>query len=60
MEDLEKLRKACGCGISVARELLILAGGDVDLAINVSFESGSLNEAKVRVIDARFKKLEQE
>lgn len=54
------LRDRIGVGTSVASELLVLSGGDVDLAEQCSRESEGLDQCKAAIIDARFRKLEDE
>ena len=53
-----QLRRTLGISTSVARELLLLAGEDVDIVIQASEAASGLNECKARVIDLRFNKLE--
>lgn len=57
---VKELRDRLGIGMSVANELLILAGGDVDLAERCSRSSQGLDQCKARIIDARFRRLEDE
>ena len=45
-------------GASVANELLILAGGDIELATEASLESPGLDQCKARIIDRRFRRIE--
>lgn len=54
------LRDRIGVGTSVASELLVLSGGDVDLAEQCSRESEGLDQCKAAIIDARFRRLEDE
>lgn len=42
--------------VSVARELTLLGGGDVELIVECSNASRGLDECKARIIDARFRK----
>jgi len=55
---VKELRDRIGVGSSVANELLILSGGDIDLAEEASLDSDGLDQCKARIIDRRFKKLE--
>ena len=55
---VRELRERIGVGVSVARELLVLSGGDVDLAEKCSHESTGLDQCKAAIVDARFKRLE--
>ena len=48
-----------GCGEKVATELLLLAANDADLVVACSRVSSGLDQCKVHIIDARFRKLEQ-
>ena len=57
-QDVKELRDRIGVGNSVAHELLVLSGGDVDLAEECSKESRGLDQCKAAIIDARFKALE--
>jgi hypothetical protein len=55
---IKELRQRLNVSRSVAEELLTLAGGDVELAVQASSESSGLTQCKARIIDERFKKLE--
>ena len=44
---------------SVAKELALLADGNLDLAVEASKASWGLGEAKARIIDERFKQIER-
>lgn len=52
------LRDRISVGSSVATELLVLSGGDIDMAAEASFESTGLDQCKAAIIDKRFKRLE--
>ena len=54
-----KVQKFCNCSEGIAKELLTLAGGDTEIAIESSIESASILEAKARVLDKRFAKIER-
>lgn len=56
--DVQELRNRIGVGTSVASELLVLSGGDIDLAEKCSQESEGLDQCKASIINARFKRLE--
>lgn len=43
----------------LARDLLILAGGDIDIVCSASEESQRLDTMKARIIDKRIAKLEE-
>lgn len=58
--DVKELRDRIGVGMSVAHELLVLSGGDVDLAEKCSRESSGLDQCKACIIDARFRRIEDE
>ena len=58
--DVKDLRERIGVGLSVAHELLVLSGGDVDLAEECSRGSNGLDQCKAAIIDARFRRLEDE
>ena len=57
-KDVKDLRERIGVGLSVAHELLVLSGGDVDLAEECSRDSNGLDQCKAAIIDARFRRLE--
>lgn len=57
---VKELRGIIGVGQSVGKELLVLAGGDVDLAADCSLKSEGLDQCKAAIIDARFRRLENE
>lgn len=57
---VKELRKRLGIGLSVAYELLVLSGGDVDLAEKCSRESPGLDQCKAAIINERFRRLEDE
>ena len=59
-KDVKDLRERLGVGMSVAHELLVLSGGDVDLAEKCSCSSNGLDQCKAAIIDARFRRLEDE
>lgn len=58
-EDYE-LAEDLSVGVSVAAELRTLAGGDSEAATAASKASVGLNQCKARIIDDRFRKLEEE
>lgn len=58
-EDIDAVVDGVGCGIPLAYELLIIAGGDVELAIEAAKEGGRLSLTKAKIIDARFNRIEQ-
>lgn len=45
-----------GITYQLAKELLILAGGDEEIVINCSDDSECLSECKAKIIDARMSK----
>lgn len=55
---VRELQRRIGVGVSVARELLVLSGGDVDLAEKCSRASVGLDQCKAAIINERFKRLE--
>lgn len=55
---IKDLRERINVGWSVAAELLTLAGGDIDLAEKASLESDGLDQCKAKIIDQRFKRIE--
>ena len=56
---VKEVVKECGCGSRLAKELLTLAGGDVELVINASEVSDGLDQCKTYIINKRFEKLEK-
>lgn len=56
---IKELRERIDVSKSVAEELLILAGGDIELAVQASVESRGLTQCKANIIDKRFNRLEQ-
>ena len=56
---VKQLRDRIGVGAGVANELLILSGGDVDMAVDASLASEGLDQCKARIIDSRFSRLEE-
>lgn len=58
-ENVKELQDEINVGMSVAKELLILSGNNVDLAQQASLMSSNLSECKARIIDMRFKLLEK-
>lgn len=58
MRMVKDLRERIGVGSCVANELLVLSGGDVDLAEECSLQADGLDQCKAAIIDARFRRLE--
>lgn len=56
---IKDLRQRIGVGAGVAEELLVLAGGDIDLAETCSVESRGLDQCKAAIINERFEALEE-
>ena len=57
---VKELQDRIGVGYIVAHQLLVLAGGDIDLATECSIQSTGLDQCKAKIIDARFSFLEDE
>ena len=57
--DIKELRNRIQVGNSVAEELLVLSGGDVDMAEECSRSSAGLDQCKAAIIDSRFRRLEE-
>lgn len=57
-KKIKKLKDQIGVGTSVADELLILSGGDVEMAARASRESPGLDQCKARILDQRFRNIE--
>ena len=61
MDDkIKDLRERINVGNGVAEELLILSGGDVDLAEKASLDARGLDQCKANIINRRFKRLEED
>lgn len=54
---IRKISTHTQCGLSLSRDLLILAGGDEDLVIESSKIAHGINHLKSLIIDARFKEV---
>lgn len=61
-EDVLKIRELSseiGCGLSLTRDLLTLAGGDEKLVLEASFAClQGVGAVKAYIVNARFEKLE--
>ena len=57
--DIKEVIKLCGCGAGIAKELLTLAGGELQIVLDASFTAGNLSQVKANIIDARFNQLNQ-
>lgn len=57
---VKEVRRRIGVGNGVASELLVLAGGDVELVVSASKKSGGLDQCKAAIIDGRFRTIEEE
>lgn len=56
---IKKVSAEIGCGLSLTRDLLMLAGGDADLVINTSHECyGGITSVKSAIIDKRLSRIE--
>lgn len=55
---IKELRQRLNVSQSVAEELLTLAGGDIELAVQASAESNGLTQCKASIINKRFNRLE--
>ena len=58
--QVNELRERINVGPVVAHELLVLAGGDVDMATEASLESRGLDQCRARIIDKRFENIEKQ
>lgn len=58
-QSIKELRRRIGVGTGVAEELLILSGGDVDMATEASVESAGLDQCKANIINERFRRIEE-
>ena len=56
-KDMKELSDRIGCGYPLARDLLILAGGDKDIVIDASTTEG-IETVKAKIIDKRFNNIE--
>lgn len=59
-DKIKEVRKRIGVGNGVAHELLVLAGGDVELVVWASKKSTGLDQCKAAIIDGRFRTIEEE
>lgn len=57
---VNQLRDRIGVGNSVATELLILGGEDIELVVEASIQSDGLDHCKARVIDERLRRIEND
>lgn len=57
-EKVRQVSRDIGCSISLARDLLVLAGGDEKLVREASMATDRVESAKAYIIDARFRKSE--
>lgn len=57
---VKEVRRRIGVGNGVASELLVLAGGDVELVVRSSKKSAGLDQCKAAIIDGRFRAIEDE
>ena len=57
---VKEVRRRIGVGNGVASELLVLAGGNVELVVSASKKSGGLDQCKAAIIDGRFRAIEEE
>ena len=57
---IKQLRDRIKVGKGVAEELLVLSGGDVDLAAKCSREAAGLDQCKALIIDSRFQAIEND
>ena len=55
---IRQLSKAIGCGDSLARDLLLLAGNDYDLVREASVHCQGIESVKTYIINARFGNVE--
>lgn len=57
---IKKVSHEIGCGLSLTKDLLVLAGGDADIVINASKSTcNGVESLKAIIIDARFKEVER-
>ena len=57
--DIRQLAEEMGCGVTFAHDLVILAGGDLDLVREASRTCDGANQMKAYIIDRRFRKIEE-
>ena len=57
--SVKELRDRIGVGAGVAEELLVLSGGDVDMAEDASKKSRGLDQCKASIINSRFENIER-
>ena len=54
------LADAIGCGDGLARDLLVLAGGDTSIVLEASVHCIGINSVKAYIIDRRIARVEEE
>lgn len=59
VEDVKAVAEELNVGRSVAWELLMLAGGDKDLAVSEAKNNYGLNQTKASIIDERLYRIER-
>jgi hypothetical protein len=58
-KDMKELSDRISCGYPLARDLLILAGGDKDIVIDASESTTEgIETVKAKIIDKRFENIE--
>lgn len=57
--DIRQLAEEMRCGVAFAHDLVILAGGDLDLVREASRTCDGANQMKAYIIDRRFRKIEE-
>lgn len=58
-DEFRQLLDELGCGHAFLHDLLILAGGDVELVREASRVCDGANSMKAHIIDHRFRKVER-
>ena len=58
--QIRMLADAIGCGDGLARDLLVLAGGDTSIVLEASVHCIGINSVKAYIIDRRIARLEEE
>lgn len=58
-QAIKDLRNRIGVGKTVAEELLVLSGGDVNMAEEASLASPGLDQCKANILDMRLRSIEE-
>lgn len=57
LDDVKQISEELGITRNLAKELLVLSGGNTNIVIEASHMSSGLDHCKARIIDARLNEL---